>query len=86
VEELVTSVRDYPGDLVLVTPEVGLGVIPETRSGRLFLDEIGALNARLAEVCDRVVLVVAGLTMTLKDLPPANASGTTVPSRTRGQA
>jgi adenosylcobinamide kinase/adenosylcobinamide-phosphate guanylyltransferase len=86
VEELVASVRDYAGDLVLVTPEVGLGVIPETRSGRLFRDEIGALNARLAEVCDRAVLVVAGLTMTLKDLPAANASGTTVPSRTRGQA
>lgn len=52
--------------LVLVTPEVGMGVIPEHRSGRLFRDEIGRLNARLAEACDRVVLVVAGLPTTLK--------------------
>jgi len=52
---------------VLVSPEVGLAVIPETRSGRLFRDEIGTLNARIAGVCDRVVLVVAGLPLILKD-------------------
>ncbi|MFD9666518.1 bifunctional adenosylcobinamide kinase/adenosylcobinamide-phosphate guanylyltransferase [Rhodococcus sp. NPDC059968] len=85
-DELVASVRDYRGALVLVTPEVGLGVIPETRSGRLFRDEIGALNARLAQVCDRVVLVVAGLTMTLKDDPARESWGAEVSTRTRGQA
>jgi len=52
--------------LVIVTPEVGMGVIPEHRSGRLFRDEIGLLNGRLAEVCDRVVLVVAGVALHLK--------------------
>ncbi|WP_370183602.1 bifunctional adenosylcobinamide kinase/adenosylcobinamide-phosphate guanylyltransferase [Rhodococcus wratislaviensis] len=85
-DELVASVRDYRGSLVLVTPEVGLGVIPETRSGRLFRDEIGALNARLAQVCDRVVLVVAGLTMTLKDDPARESCGAEVSTRARGQA
>ncbi|WP_172651128.1 bifunctional adenosylcobinamide kinase/adenosylcobinamide-phosphate guanylyltransferase [Rhodococcus opacus] len=85
-DELVASVRDYRGALVLVTPEVGLGVIPETRSGRLFRDEIGSLNARLAQVCDRVVLVVAGLTMTLKDDPAREACGAEVSTRARGQA
>lgn len=85
-DELVASVRDYRGALVLVTPEVGLGVIPETRSGRLFRDEIGALNARLAQVCDRVVLVVAGLTMTLKDDPARESCGAEVSTRARGQA
>ena len=85
-DELVASVRDYRGALVLVTPEVGLGVIPETRSGRLFRDEIGALNARLAQVCDRVVLVVAGLTMTLKDDPARESRGIEVSTRARGQA
>ncbi|WP_072688504.1 bifunctional adenosylcobinamide kinase/adenosylcobinamide-phosphate guanylyltransferase [Rhodococcus marinonascens] len=85
-DALVSSVRGYRGALVLVTPEVGLGVIPETRSGRLFRDEIGALNARLARVCDRVVLVVAGLTMTLKDAPADHACGTEISTRTRGQA
>lgn len=56
----------YPDRLLLVSPEVGMGVIPEHRSGRLFRDEIGALNARLADVCDDVILVVAGLPLTLK--------------------
>ncbi|QBJ94912.1 bifunctional adenosylcobinamide kinase/adenosylcobinamide-phosphate guanylyltransferase [Rhodococcus sp. ABRD24] len=65
-DALVTAVGSYRGRLALVTPEVGLGVIPETRSGRLFRDEIGALNARLADVCDDVILVVAGIAMTLR--------------------
>ncbi|AOW94740.1 adenosylcobinamide kinase/adenosylcobinamide phosphate guanyltransferase [Rhodococcus sp. WMMA185] len=85
-DALVSSVRGYDGALILVTPEVGLGVIPETRSGRLFRDEIGALNARLAQICDRVVLVVAGLPMTLKDAPTDQVRGTEVSTRTRGLA
>ena len=67
VDALIGSVQNYCGSLVLVSPEVGLAVIPETRSGRLFRDEIGTLNARLAAICDRVVLVVAGLPLVLKD-------------------
>ena len=43
-----------------------MGIIPEHRSGRLFRDELGRLNAELATVCDRVLLVVAGLTLPLK--------------------
>lgn len=65
-DDLVAAVAGYPGTLVLVSPEVGLGVIPETRSGRLFRDEIGSLNGRLAQVCDTVLLAVAGLTVRLK--------------------
>ncbi|MFM1722229.1 bifunctional adenosylcobinamide kinase/adenosylcobinamide-phosphate guanylyltransferase [Rhodococcus sp. PAM 2766] len=63
---LVDAVTSYPDRLLLVSPEVGMGVIPEHRSGRLFRDEIGALNARLADVCDDVILVVAGLPLTIK--------------------
>ncbi|MDT2009215.1 bifunctional adenosylcobinamide kinase/adenosylcobinamide-phosphate guanylyltransferase [Rhodococcus opacus] len=85
-DDLVAAVHDYRGALVLVTPEVGLGVIPETRSGRLFRDEIGALNAQLAQVCDRVLLVMAGLTMTLKDVPAQESCGAEVSTRARGQA
>ncbi len=63
---LVDAVARCPARLVLVSAEVGLGVVPATRSGRLFRDELGALNARLAEVCDRVVLLVAGIPLTLR--------------------
>lgn len=66
MDALVSAVARYPGRLVLVTPEVGLGVIPATRSGRLFRDEIGTLNQRLAQVCDEAYFVVAGLPMRLK--------------------
>lgn len=66
MDALVSAVAQYPGRLILVTPEVGLGVIPATRSGRLFRDEIGTLNQRLAHVCDDAYFVLAGLPMRLK--------------------
>ncbi|KAA0023093.1 bifunctional adenosylcobinamide kinase/adenosylcobinamide-phosphate guanylyltransferase [Antrihabitans cavernicola] len=65
-DALVAAIADYRGRLVLVSPEVGLGVIPETRSGRLFRDELGVLNQRIAAVCDEAVFVVAGLPLVLK--------------------
>ena len=66
VDALVDAVRAAPGRVVLVSAEVGLGVVPSTRAGRLFRDELGALNAALARVCDEVVLLVAGLPLHLK--------------------
>jgi adenosyl cobinamide kinase/adenosyl cobinamide phosphate guanylyltransferase len=65
-DELVAAVAAATGRVVLVSAEVGLGVVPETRAGRLFRDELGALNAALAAVCDEVVLLVAGLPLRLK--------------------
>ncbi|MFG1797911.1 bifunctional adenosylcobinamide kinase/adenosylcobinamide-phosphate guanylyltransferase [Nocardia sp. NPDC049149] len=65
-DALVTAVAAYPNRLIIVTPEVGMGIIPATRSGRLFRDEIGTLNQRLAQACDHAVLVVAGLPLPLK--------------------
>ncbi|MFI5534847.1 bifunctional adenosylcobinamide kinase/adenosylcobinamide-phosphate guanylyltransferase [Nocardia sp. NPDC051900] len=65
-DALVAAVAAYTGDLVIVSPEVGMGVIPATRSGRLFRDEIGTLNQRLAQVCDEAFLVVAGLPLRLE--------------------
>ncbi|HEY0815135.1 MAG TPA: bifunctional adenosylcobinamide kinase/adenosylcobinamide-phosphate guanylyltransferase [Pseudonocardia sp.] len=66
LDELVAAVRRAPGTVVLVSAEVGLGIVPPTRAGRLFRDELGALNAALAQVCDEVVLLVAGLPLRLK--------------------
>ncbi|MBN9643060.1 bifunctional adenosylcobinamide kinase/adenosylcobinamide-phosphate guanylyltransferase [Corynebacterium mendelii] len=67
---LVKAVAEYPADpdhhLVLVSPEVGLSVIPEHASARLFRDELGQLNAGVAAACDRVELVVAGCRLSLK--------------------
>lgn len=63
---LVDAVAGCPARLVLVSAEVGLGVVPATRAGRLFRDELGSLNARLADACDAVVLLVAGLPLRLR--------------------
>jgi len=65
-EELVAAVAASRARLVLVSPEVGLGVVPPTSSGRLFRDEIGTLNARLAQECDVVVLLIAGVPLRLR--------------------
>ncbi|WP_040776726.1 bifunctional adenosylcobinamide kinase/adenosylcobinamide-phosphate guanylyltransferase [Nocardia pneumoniae] len=65
-DALVAAVAAYQGGLVIVTPEVGMGVIPATRSGRLFRDEMGILNQRLAQACDEAYFVVAGLPLRLK--------------------
>lgn len=51
---------------VAVSDEVGGGVVPATASGRLFRDELGRLNQRLAAGSDQVYLVVAGLPLQLK--------------------
>ncbi len=63
---LVDAVDTTRGRVVLVSAEVGLGVVPSSRAGRLFRDELGALNAALAAVCDEVLLLVAGLPLRLK--------------------
>ena len=51
---------------VLVSNEVGLGLVAPHRSGRIFADSLGRLNQRVAAVCDRVVLVVAGQSLVIK--------------------
>lgn len=67
VEDLLDAVAAFAAPLLLVSPEVGLTVVPQTESGRRFADELGTLNQRLAKLCDQVVLVVAGQPMTVKE-------------------
>jgi adenosylcobinamide kinase / adenosylcobinamide-phosphate guanylyltransferase len=66
VADLVAAVRAAPGRVLLVSAEVGLGVVPSTLAGRMFRDELGSLNSALAEICDEVLLLVAGLPIRLK--------------------
>jgi adenosylcobinamide kinase/adenosylcobinamide-phosphate guanylyltransferase len=67
VANLIDAVGTFGSPLALVSPEVGLTVVPPTASGRRFADELGSLNQRLAGLCDRVVLVVAGQPLTVKE-------------------
>ena len=67
VDDLVAAVQSFPAALALVSPEVGLTVVPATAAGRRFADELGTLNQRLADCCERVVLVVAGQPLWVKE-------------------
>lgn len=60
------TVTAYPGSLVIVSNEVGLGTIGLDPLTRRFCDELGWLNQAIAQRCDRVVMSVAGLPMVLK--------------------
>jgi adenosylcobinamide kinase/adenosylcobinamide-phosphate guanylyltransferase len=65
-DALVDAWVTTPAHVVAVSDEVGLGVVPETRSGRLFRDTLGAVNQRLAGTADEVWFVVAGLPQRLR--------------------
>ena len=62
---LVATLRATTHPVVIVTNEVGLGVVPEHRSGRLFRDLLGTMNQRIGGVCNEVHLVVAGRVLRL---------------------
>ena len=64
-DEVVSALQTCDEDVVVVTNEVGLGVVPEHRSGRLFRDLLGTVNQRVAAACDEVHLVVAGRVLRL---------------------
>ena len=66
IDEMLAAVGAFPATLVLVSPEVGLTVVPPTASGRRFADELGSLNQSIAALCDQVVLVVAGQALPIK--------------------
>ena len=65
LELVLAGARSHTGRLVWVTNEVGLGVVPEHRSGRVFRDLLGLVNQRVAAECDEVHLVVAGRVLVL---------------------
>jgi adenosylcobinamide kinase/adenosylcobinamide-phosphate guanylyltransferase len=65
---LSAALEQAPGPVVLVSNEIGLGVIPLGRDVRGFVDALGQLNQQMARVCARVTLMAAGLPVTLKDI------------------
>jgi adenosylcobinamide kinase/adenosylcobinamide-phosphate guanylyltransferase len=65
-DALVNAWAMTPAHVVAVSDEVGLGVVPETRAGRLFRDTLGTVNQRLAGTADEVWFVVAGLPQRLR--------------------
>jgi adenosylcobinamide kinase / adenosylcobinamide-phosphate guanylyltransferase len=68
IAALCAALRLAAGPIVLVANEVGMGLVPETPLGRRFRDAAGRLNQDVAALADRVVFVVAGLPMVLKEV------------------
>ncbi len=64
---LLDTLPALPGRVLLVSNEVGQGIVPANPLARRFRDEAGRLHQAVAHHCDRVTFVVAGLPLTLKD-------------------
>lgn len=65
-DDFLASLRACPNDVIVVSNEVGTGLVPEHAASRLFRDEHGRLNQMVAAACDEVFLVTAGLALRLK--------------------
>ena len=78
-DELAALVPRCGFDVTLVSNEVGEGVHPETAIGVRFRDLLGITNQRLASACEHVVLMVAGLPLTIKSPPPGLGSHVRAP-------
>jgi adenosylcobinamide kinase/adenosylcobinamide-phosphate guanylyltransferase len=78
-EALAKLIARRPYALTIVSNEVGEGVHPETAAGLRFRDLLGSVNQRVAAVCDRVILMVAGQPLTVKEEPRAHDFGQQAP-------
>ncbi len=66
VSSLVDVLESCSGRVIVVSNEVGLGIVPDNELARRFRDIAGTTNQRVAEACDEVILVTAGLPQVLK--------------------
>lgn len=66
IDAVVDAIRVTPASVFVVSNEVGSGIVPAFKSGRLFRDLLGEMNQQIARVADRVVLLVAGVPIAIK--------------------
>jgi adenosylcobinamide kinase/adenosylcobinamide-phosphate guanylyltransferase len=76
---LAETVAAAPFHVVVVSNEVGMGVVPEHRLGRVFRDVCGRAHQRLARVCDAVYVAMLGIIVRAEPVDPGGAGG--APSR-----
>jgi len=66
INELITCVKKVDAGFIIVSNEVGLGLVPDNHIGRLYRDLLGKVNQMLAQCADEVYLLVAGLPLKIK--------------------
>jgi len=66
INGLITCVKSVNASFVIITNEVGMDLVPANRMGRFYRDFLGKANQQLAEACDEVYLMVAGLPVRIK--------------------
>jgi adenosylcobinamide kinase / adenosylcobinamide-phosphate guanylyltransferase len=66
IKELCECIKSVPADFIIVTNEVGLGIVPGDRISRLYRDVQGRANQTLAECADEVYLMVSGIPLVIK--------------------
>ncbi|NLF50869.1 MAG: bifunctional adenosylcobinamide kinase/adenosylcobinamide-phosphate guanylyltransferase [Leptolinea sp.] len=66
IEDLISAIQLHSSPWILVSNEVGMGIVPETLMGRVFRDVQGRANQRLAAMADEVFFITAGIPMKIK--------------------
>lgn len=66
LDSLLNAIKQSGGRWIIVSNEVGLGLVPPYELGRLYRDTLGRVNQRLAAAADRVLFMVAGIPMLVK--------------------
>jgi len=66
VAQLLRVLPDLPGEIILVSNETNMGIVPLGELSRRYCDETGRLHQQLGKICERVILTVAGLPLVVK--------------------
>jgi adenosylcobinamide kinase/adenosylcobinamide-phosphate guanylyltransferase len=66
IDELIDCMKNLDKDFIIVTNEVGLGLVPANEAGRFYRDILGKANSMLAVVCDKVYLMISGVPVEVK--------------------
>lgn len=63
---LNTALKEFKGNLIIVTNEVGWGIIPQDEISRMYQSELGILNQKLAQICGEVYVLISGIPLKIK--------------------
>jgi len=66
IESFIKVLKEFEGNAIIVTNEVGWGIIPQDEISRMYQSELGILNQRTAQICDEVYMLISGIPLRIK--------------------